>query len=328
MTKKTQCLFLFFVIVSYCQCSSAVEVYKNAFDAPFIPEDSYGEIAYYFTSNFDDDTVITNQIAGGRLTQTVNPYTVTNDQSPDAYAHVEHLKVVQYVTASFEPNGHNKRLRMTGVISVTNFGMLENPFPPELVTNYDDDIRLGACGISAVNFDVFIVANFLATNEGLWIYYERSPLGRTEENFYHVFAQVKRVAERFPSDLHTLSIEYDAKYHKLYWLIGDEVVFIIHKIGMPSTIPEVVTILDEDGEDQIVIPPDFLFGFGCTTTLDGIDPNNPSQTEYGLVQVMGDEFATYVIPSEGFFDEDSLLENRLWGQGSGIVVGQLLVEKF
>jgi hypothetical protein len=194
-----------------------------------------------------------------------------------------------------------------------------------MVTNPQDDIRLASCAISSADFTTNIIAAFLLSNEGIYAFYERMPFARTPQNFYGAFSQAKRVGDRKSTDINQLSIEYNKKTRSLSWCVGEQKVLHVSLIGFKSTDSHIVTLSDLGGQETLVEPESFRFGFGCFTFLDMNDYHNP--TGEGLVK-LGDGILTEYINPSSFWDDNSEPENRLWGQGSVLQVDSIKVDSF
>jgi hypothetical protein len=179
--------------------------------------------------------------------------------------------------------------------------------------------------MSAVDLNSLLVTAFFLSNEGIYAYYERLPLLRTPSNVYLAFTQVKRVADREEGDYHHLSIEYNKLQSCLSWFVEGELVLSVASIGHLSEAVDVVTMQNLGGEPEVVEPEGFSYGFGCYTMLDMNDFHNPSNI--GLVKIGDGINPQYVTPSV-FYDNASLLENRLWGQGSDLRLKSIEIENF
>jgi len=176
----------------------------------------------------------------------------------------------------------------------------------------------------SIDLNTMLVASFFMTNEGIYAYYERLPFLRTPTNVYLAFSQTKRVADREEGDYNHLSIEYNKKQGSLSWYVEGELVLSVDSIGHLSEAEGVVTMLNLGGQPEVVEPEGFSYGFGCLTSLNMNDYHNPSKK--GLVKI--DLIDTqYVNPSE-FYDDASLPENLLWGQGSDLRIKSVIVENF
>ena len=311
------------VFSSLSSPTEARELAEYSFDRPYDPTDPNSPFAYGF---FDTTQLeITNNVIGGRLTQVSNPYTVTAPSNPIGGA-VEHVKFLQLSVDSYTPGHEKKLLKVTARMGAQHYNMSKHPFPSEYVTRPEDDVRLGSCALNAVSLDTFLVLDFMITNYGIYALYERLPFGRTEDNVYRAFTQIKRVADRSPDDLDELAIQYDANWGIATWFVNDRAVFTVQQLGKMYHGDEVRTLIDLGGVNEIVAPETFNFGFGCFTLLDAVDYFNPS-SEAGLVDLCTGYDCGYVTPTE-FYDEEYDSINRLWGQGSALTLSKLRVDSF
>ncbi len=310
------------VLIGSIQCSFARTAFNDDFDRPFDPLDENSFYEYSFTDL--DNLVVTNTVEEGRLTITTNPYTTTVAQGETGA--LDHVKVLHYLREAYAPGHDKKVVRGTARIGATHYGLSSHPFPDDVVSDPEDDIRLGSCALNSIDLDTYVVADFFISNNGLWPYYERLPFGRTEENNYRAFSQTKRAADRKPADMHTLSVEYDATWGRISWLIDETVVMVANTIGHPIVGQGVKTIIDHGGVNEHVVPESFSYGFGCFTLLDGTDPNDPNQFE-GLAMLYDGDGPSYTIP-ETFYEEEPDDEDRIWGQGSALTLGNFKVTQF
>lgn len=312
------CIFLALFLGS----ALAGTLFNDAFpNKPYNPADPDSPYGYFFFDN--TVTAIQNTVSKGLLTQDVDPYTYTVPQGPAGG--LDHVKCLQYVKNPAPPGNKKGTVSVSATIGCENFGLDEHPFPAGYVTNANDDLRLGACALNSVDFDTMIVADMFMTNEGVYAFYERLPFARTTTDNYRAYSQTKRVASRVPSQLHDLKIEYDSKQKTLSWFLDGSRVMFVYLIGYPSPDPEVVTMLDHGGDDTNVAPASFRYGFGSFTLLDMQDYHNPNNTS--LVRLNDNTGPDYVTPNS-FYDDISLEENRLWGQGTIMKVSKFKIENF
>jgi hypothetical protein len=236
---------------------------------------------------------------------------------------LDHVKGLTFIKTAYAPGPREGTVSGTATISAESYGVVDHPFPSQYVTNANDDVRLGSCSLNAIDPDNMIVADFFMTNEGLYAWYERLPFVRTNTNFYRAFSQAYRVGDRSPEDFHRLGVVYDKKCRSISWTLDDEVVFQVKMIGYLSHKPGVVTMVDLGGDETLVTPTRFQFGFGCFTLLDMNDYWNPSNQ--GLVQIGDNNAVEYYNPTN-FWDTNSYGEDRLWGQGAHIRIDRFVVE--
>jgi hypothetical protein len=316
-----QVLLVLFALVLSFQVVVSTLIFQDQFTvSDYDPTNIESPYSYFF---FDYTTTnISNNVRQGSLYQTVNPYTNTVPQM--SVGSLDHVKVLQYCTDPFVP-GRKGISKYTARVSVTHYGIDNHPFPADMITNTQDDIRLAACGMNTADFTTMMVADFLLTNEGIYAIYERLPFARTPSDLYGAFTQAKRVGDRQPSDTHQLSIEYNKKIRTLSYYVEDERVLYITLIGFKSSDPGVVTLCDHGGQETLAEPASFSYGFGCFTLLDMNDYHNP--TGEGLVKLGDGEQTEYINPT-GFWDEGSDPANRLFGQGSVLLVDSVKADGF
>lgn len=310
---------LFFITVS-----QATELAEFRFNEPHRPEDEDYPLTYQF---FDpEDLVITNDVVGGRLTQVVNPYTVTYAASPIGGA-IEHVKVLQLTNDVYSVGENHNLIRVTAKMAAQHFGMDNHPFPDEEVIDPEDDVRLGSCALNLVSMDTFMVFDFMITNHGIYALYERLPFARNPDYNYRSFTQMKRLADRDPDEINELTLEYDAGWNRASWYIDGKLKFQVHSIGKMSHSDHIRTMIDLGGVEEVITPGHFKAGFGCFTLLDAVDYHNPD-SDTGLVNLCGAYPCGYVTPSSFIDTEDTNDYNRLWGQGSALTVLHMEIENF
>ena len=254
-----------------------------------------------------NEAVITQE--NGAVTQTIQAHSTTFGPSPNGV--LDHVKTLQYAKALYAPSEPNGKVRYELQMSGKQLLPESLPFPSEYVTNPDDDLRLGSAAMNAADFTTFIVADIFLTNTGIWALNERLPFGWAPGNIYQAYTQVKRVADRNPDDVHELAIEYDKGQGAIRWLVEGVVVAETTQIGFPD--PSFDTVINHGGTPTAVAPDSMQFGWGQFTFLDAIDPNNV-EGQLGLVRLNPDP-NFYQSPA-AFYDDISLDENRLFGQGT------------
>lgn len=257
-----------------------------------------------------DDGRIVNSY--GRSKLIANPYTKTVPQGPGGT--LDHTKTLVFTTNALSVGG-DQTIRLYSKSSCQTFGVNGNPFPSYLVANAEADMRLASCAINFVDFTLFIVLDFLVTEEDVQCLYERLPFGRATLGNYRAFTSIKSAGGRSNRfDIESLDIEYDRAAGVARWYRDGIEVCNVSDIGTPSS--DFRIILDLGGTDEVVDPTGFSPGFGLFTLLDMLDPNNVSSTE-GLVRLVSGIPNFYVNPSV-FWDEDSLESSRLFGQGASL----------
>lgn len=297
--------------------------------------DNFNPSAPFDPSNNDPYFYFANPLGGGEfyvgndadidqqaneIIQTAEPFEVTIGLGP--LGGLDHVKTLQYRSQPFAPGNEgivSYELRLSGSVSLPS-----HPFPPELVSNPEDDLRLASLAMNILDLETFIVADFFLTNTGIWAFSERLPFGWTfPDGVYAAYSQVKRVADRTPDQVHDFKIQYDKLAGEIRWYVENTLVLSTNTIGTPM--PEengVMTLLDHGGTAEIVSPNSFFCGWGQFTLLDMTDPNNSDSTQ-GLVR-LSDVEGFYVKPAS-FWDVNSEEENRLFGQGVTSIIQKFKV---
>lgn len=264
----------------------------------------------------DDGNV---QSLNGRIKLNANPFTLTVPQGPTGT--LDHTKSLVFATIPTSV-GAGQTISFYSKSSCQTFGVQNNPFPSYLVADAKADMRLASCAINFVDFNLFMVFDFLLTEDSIHCLYERLAFGRTAQNNYRAFTSIKKAGNRKSAyDIEDLSFEYDRPLNEVRWLRDGKVVCSVTDIGTPSD--DFRIILDLGGDNEVVDPTSFSPGFGLFTLLDMLDPNNKTSNE-GLVRLVSGIPNFYVNPTV-FYDEASMESNRLFGQGASMSLYQLKV---
>lgn len=291
-----------------------------------------------FGSYVGDDGIVTTGPQGLRVVpKGVNPttgepaYTKTIDQDskngglPGGLDHVKWLVYMNHLASSGYP-GHDavkgQRLACETWIGGRTFGTENHPFG-NLVDNPNDDLRLASFAMNSADFESFMVFDFFITNETIYAFYERLPFGQGGPlGYYASFSHQIPVAARNPNQQHHLKIEYDREEGKVRWYVDDVEVFQVDKIG--HRLDRQYLTLDHGGQEEIVDMKQLLCGMGTFSLLDAYRPTN-----VGLVK-LGD-VTGYYDPDQGepvqqaFFDTESEIQNRLFGQGAELTMRKYVV---
>ncbi|MEJ7733293.1 MAG: DUF6081 family protein, partial [Polyangiaceae bacterium] len=169
----------------------------------------------------------------------------------------------------------------------------------------------------------FMVFDFFITNETVYALYERLPFGRPALGNYAAFTFMIPVASAHPDNQNHLKVTYNKSEGTVRWFVDDSEVFSVDKIGY--LIDRDYMTIDHGGVEELVVPNQIDCGMGLFTLLDGHLPS-----EEGLVRLSSSpDF--YFDPEVGqptpqtFIDDESLEENRIWGQGAKIEVKRYVV---
>lgn len=271
-----------------------------------------------------DDGVIFQDFKKSFIKVDSMPFTVTVPQIPAGG--VDHVKYLTYQTFPkfVEPKETLRYdIKMT---CETNSG--SPPFPSELITNADQDIRLASCAMNTIDFSTLMVFDWFLTgpkdgSPGIkGCFYERLPFFQncTDPNqpeCYRAFSSFNATGTRYKDDIEQLSIEYDREAGEVRWYDKGELVCRTGNLGTPN--PGFVLGLDHGGNNQLVDVNQLSLGFGAFTLLDMADFLNP-YSETGLVK-LSNLPGFYVFPCENcFYDLQSNETSRLFGQGTKFAV--------
>jgi hypothetical protein len=216
-----------------------------------------------------------------------------------------------------------QEISCAATVSGQVYGLDDQPFG-DAVEDPGADPRLGAAAISAFDAETFVIFNFLVTNEAIYAFYERPAFARPPGDDFAAFSFAIPVLPRLPWERHRLRIAYDRSRGLVRWLVDGVEVYRLDTIG--ARIDRRFMLIDHGGTDEIVTPAQIDCGMALFDFLDGVGP-----TGRGLVQIDA-ESTSYFFPPVGepfrmeFVDPDSLLEDRLFGQGASMEVGPFVVE--
>src|SRR3989338_2836889 len=277
-------------------------LFYDNFQCGFRPE-TYGSPYVYFSAG--EALLQANDAAGGVTSQCGDlivrspPFTFTNPTSLD---HVKYLvtfrdafnaprsgaELVYEVVAAAQQTG------LTGIpgILVAPAGSLSG------VSNVNTDCRLACAAFNLVDIETNLVFDFLLTNEDIYAVYERLPFLRTEcggpgpnyDAFTHIIPIGKRNVIDPLNDFTKLALAYN--YHENYvrWIVNDQEVYRINRIGLPLErkyrVTELTTVGQLPAAAQLIRPKQFQPGFGNFSLMDFYNPQNPGQVNNaGLVDL-------------------------------------------
>jgi len=146
------------------------------------------------------------------------------------------------------------------------------------VDDPEDDPRVASGALNMVDFNTNIVADFIITNKKIFALYERLPFQWPEFggslNHYHAFTHVVPVMNRSANDDYIkLEIAYHRPSNRLRWIINDQEVFRVTRIGYALS-TRGSRVLDLGGEPTGVDPVSFSLGFGTFQLPDMTQCNN------------------------------------------------------
>jgi Family of unknown function (DUF6081) len=208
-------------------------------------------------------------------------------------------------------------------LSGETFGTGGHPFG-EHVTDPDDDLRLASVGTPLLDEETSMIFDFFLSNKQVYVVYERLVFSREQMGNYAAFVYQIPVAPRSPRDSHHFTISYDRSAGVVRWLLDDEEVYRVDKLGCHLDSREHL-VADHGGEEAVVEPRQLSCGVGMFASLDYALPGRTA-----LVRVSSAKdyyFSTATGPPElqTFLDDESLESNRLFGQGAQLGLRRFVV---
>jgi hypothetical protein len=226
-----------------------------------------------------------------------------------------HPKVLMYIHAINEGTGFpgfkvpdEGELNYEAKISVETFGTEKNPFNAPA-----SDFRLSSGGMVTIDFDTFMVYDFLITSSKAYVLYERLPFDRKVKDPAAFFTYILPASEIQPDIKHHYKLSYNKSKYKVHYYIDGKCVFVVNEFGrrLPKDYDDFLQFKETPGSGNpdnlpLVKSNQRLTGIGLFTMLDG-----------GIRH--GKELANIYDPT---------LEHskKVFGQGGKIVVSDIVVE--
>jgi len=238
---------------------------------------------------------------------------------PGAFDHVKWLVYMNH-TASTNVSGFDavpgQELACSTRIIGQTFGTRFHPFGSKASAT---DYRLASFAMNTIDFESFMVFDFMFTNKRIYAIYERLPFARTQTNNYAAFTFAIPLAARSTGTAHDVKIAYDRSAGVVRWILDGKEVYRVSQIG--RRLSRRYMVIDHGGIEQTVVPRQLNCGMGMFSLLDASDGSQP-----GLVRLSkAPNF--YFMPSKGepslqtFVDETSQPGSRLFGQGVEFRIG-------
>jgi hypothetical protein len=244
---------------------------------------------------------------------------------------LDHVKWLVYMN-HFSSYGYpgfdaqwNHELSCSTSMNGATYGTEHHPFGG-YVANHQSDVRLATYAMNTIDFQSYMVFDFMFTNEMVYAIYERLPFGRTASNNYAAFTYAIPVKARSAWTNHNLSISYDQRGGVVRWIIDGVEVFSVSSIGyrLPQT---EWMIIDHGGTEQWVTMNQLACGMGMFTMLDGVSDGGWGGGLVRLSSVPNFYYVPYMSSWEQwFFDYNSSDSSRIFGQGAFFQVGTYSVQ--
>ena len=242
---------------------------------------------------------------------------------------LDHVKWLAYMntTSSWGYPGFNvattEKLTCSTTMSGRTYGTEFHPFGTA-VSNTQADPRLASFAMNTIDFESYMVFDFMFTNEKVYVIYERLPFGRTATNNYAAFTYAIPVASRTPTSSHQMSIVYNRATGTVNWRLDGTAVYSVNTIGM--RLPRQYMVIDHGGVEQPVDMRQLNCGMGMFTLLDASMSGGA-----GLAR-LSSTAGFYFLPTAGtsalpFVDDLSQPGSRLFGQGASFTVGSYSVTR-
>jgi hypothetical protein len=258
------------------------------------------------------------------FTKTVAPDPISG--LPGALDHVKWLVYMNHTSSRGYPGFDaqwNYELSCKLGLSGQTYGVNRHPFGTN-VTIPTEDVRLASFAMNTVDFESFMVFDFMFTNNRIYAIYERLPFGRATMGNYAAFTYAVPVKVYTPWDYYNTKIAYDRTAGVVKWLINGVEVFRVSNIGYRLADRQYM-LIDHGGTEQAVSMNQLNCGMGMFTLLDGASPSGA-----GLVRLTNAPnfyFQPQVGTSQAlwFADETSQQSSRLFGQGAEFDVEEIVV---
>jgi hypothetical protein len=244
----------------------------------------------------------------GELTVDVPRYTLTRTGIND------HPKVLMYINTVNKDTGllgskvpDEGELYYEAKISMETFGTEKNPFNAPA-----SDFRLSSGGMVTIDFDTFMVYDFLITPTNAYILYERLPFDQKVKDPTAFFTYVLPISEIQPGIKHHYKLSYNKSRYQVHYYIDGKRVFAVNEFGrrLPKDYNDFLQFKELPGSEDpdnlpLIKSNQRLTGVGLFTMLDGAMRH-------------GRELAN-------IHDPTLELSKKVFGQGGKIVVSDIVV---
>ncbi|HLL03574.1 MAG TPA: DUF6081 family protein [Myxococcaceae bacterium] len=240
---------------------------------------------------------------------------------PGGLDHVKWLAYMNHTSTAGYPGFDaqaNHELACRTTVTGQTYGTHLHPFGAA-VSNAQEDPRLASFAMNTIDFQSYMVFDFMFTNGRIYAIYERLPFGRDTQGNYAAFTYAIPVGAYSPWQRHTTRIAYDKTAGVVKWVLNGAEVFRVSRIG--HRLERQWMIIDHGGTEQLVSMNQLNCGMGMFSLLDASWASSP-----GLVRLSSQPNFYYqpqvgTSQSLGFTDEYSTQGSRLFGQGAEFEVG-------
>jgi hypothetical protein len=288
---------------------------------------------------FGNDGVETTSALGLRVVPSgTNPtsgepaFTLTMAQEDDnplaLFGQLDHVKWLVYMnhTASSGFPGFDaapgREVSCEAWISGRTYGTAGHPFGSN-VADANDDPRLAALGIGAIDFETSMSFDFALTNRRIYALYQRLLFDAPAVERDAVFTFQIPIADRTTAAAHRLAVAYDRSAGIVRWLVDNREVFRVTRIG--RHIDRAFMTLDHGGTERDVAPRQLDCGMGLSTLIDGYRPTNIGLARLSNLPYFYHDPAVGPPTPQPFVDNESFEASRLFGQGAEIGVTRYTV---
>ena len=192
-------------------------------------------------------------------------------------------------------------------VSFNAFGTEKNPFGVSA-----DDYRLSSAISVNLDYDTFIVYDFVMAKTKIYALYERLPFDPKVKDPAAFFTYAMPVKDIEPGSEHKLKTVYDKAKYKLTWYVDDKKAFSINEFGrrLGKDFEECCVFKDQCGSGNpdklpLVQSNQRLYGMGLFTLLDA-----GARQNRGLVDI---------------YDPKAPNEKKLFGQGGKFAISDFEV---
>ena len=247
-------------------------------------------------------------VKSNRLTVDIRKYTLT---TVGVHDHVKFLFFRNVINKNTGLPGftvpENGALYCEARVSFNPFGTGKNPFGVPA-----DDCRL-SCALSVnLDYDTFMVYDFVVGKSKVYALYERLPFDPKVKDPAAFFTYVIPLKEIEPGSTHKLRTTYDKSRYNLAWFVDDQKVFSLDQFGrrLSRDYDGYCAFKDQPGSIDpeklpLVVSNQRVCGFGLFTLLDA-----GARYNKGLVDI---------------YDPKAPNEKKLFGQGGKLAVSDFEV---